>query len=311
MNTLNSKSPATKSHLLTSVTDMSSLWDKSLSYRCIVRYLKCPKGWYKQLGKRQERGTEYSEVLGETVHEAVTHTTEEAQEKTIEKLAAAIPAGEKRDEFKKVAKDLIKTATKLRTPGIVEQWKERKLKVQLDGTDFTVVSKPDEINLVRTESGDEYLEIVEYKTGRIGASAEDQLFLAGLVVALLTRQNGWVGKIKLVARSLATGEQRDWNFSRATMHRDVEQLTAIFEDIEANLAGLGFEYNVSARCEKLACRFDCKKFKQWDRTGRPELVAQDRPRSWRRFREFQTPAYKRAGYTNRFGDGNSVSHAAA
>lgn len=311
MLTHNPKSDSTKSHLLTSVTSLTNLWDKSLSFRCIIRYLNCEKGWQKQLNKRDERGTEYSEVLGETVHEAVTHSTEEAQEKTIEKLAAAIPAGEKRNEFKKVAKDFIKTAVKLRTPGIVEQWKERKLKVQLEGTDYTVVTKPDEINLVRTESGDEYLEIVEYKTGRIGASAEDQLFLAGLVVALLTRQNGWVGKIKLVARSLATGEQRDWNFSRASMHRDVEQLTAIFEDVEASLNGLGFDYNVSFRCEKLACRFDCKKFKAWDRAGRPELVAQDRPRSWRRFIDNRTPAYKRSGYTNRFGNGNSASHAAA
>jgi len=310
MNTLNNTTK--KSHLLNSVTDLSAKWDKSLSYRCIVRYLKCPKSWYKLLGKRDERGTEFSEVLGETVHEAVTHKTEDAQEKTIEKLAAAIPAGEKRNEFKKVAKDFIKTAERLRTPGIVEQWKERKLKVRLEGTDYTVVAKPDEINLVKTESGEVYLEIVEYKTGRIGASAEDQLFLAGLVVALLTRQSGWIGKIKLVARSLATGEQRDWNFSRATMHRDVEQLTAIFAEIEEGLkTGVGFDYNVGFNCEKLACRFDCKKFKQWDRAGRPELEASSRPRSWRRFIDTRTPGYQRSGHTSRFGYGNSISRAAA
>ncbi len=307
MNTLNT----TKSHLLTSVIDVSSKWDKSLSYRCIVRYLKCPKSFYKLLGKRDERGTEFSEVLGETVHEAVTHTTEEAQEKAIERFVPSIPVGEKRAEFVKVAKDFIKTAVRLRTPGIVEQWKERKLKVRLEGTDFVLVSKPDEINLVKLPNGDEYLEIVDYKTGRIGASAEDQLFLAGLVVALLARQNGWVGNIKLVARSLATGEQQDWNFSRIGMKRDLEQLTAIFKEIEENLVkGIGFDYNVGFNCDKLACRFDCKKFKQWDRNGRPELEASARPRSWRRFIDTRTPAYQRSGFPNRF-SGSSVSHAAA
>jgi RecB family exonuclease len=306
MNTLNT----TKSHLLTSVTDMSAKWDKSLSYRCIVRYLKCPKSFYKLLGKRDERGTEFSEVLGETVHEAVTHTTEEAQEKAIEKFVASIPAGEKRNEFKKVAKDFIKTAVRLRTPGIVEQWKERKLKVRLEGTDYVLVTKPDEVNLVKLQNGDEYIEVVDYKTGRIGASAEDQLFLAGLVVALLARQNGWVGNIKLVARSLATGEQQDWNFSRIAMKRDLEQLTAIFEEIEENLVnGIGFEYNVSSNCERLACRFDCKKFKQAARANAPELDSQGPRRSWRRFTDNRTSAYQRSGFTNRF-QANSVSAAA-
>ena len=304
---------ATKSHLLTSSTDVSVKWDKSLSYRCISRYLKCPKSFYKLLGKRDERGTAFAEVLGETVHEAVTHTTEEAQEKAIERFASSIPAGEKRSELTKVAKDFIKTAVRMRTPGIIEQWKERKLKIRLEGTDYVVVTKPDEINLVKSADGDEYLEIVDYKSGRIGASAEDQLFLAGLVVALIAREGGWVGNIKLVARSLSTGEQQDWNFSRIALKRDVAQLTALFREIETkSLTGLGFEYGVGFNCDKLACRFDCKRFKQWDRAGRPELAASTRPRSWRRFIETRVSANTKPGDSNRFRhNGSSVSRVAA
>ncbi len=301
----------TKSHLLRPVTPRNSKWDNlSLSYRDIQRYLKCEKSIDKLQGLRDERGTEITEVLGETVHEAVTHVTEEGREKAIQQFAATIPAGEKREEFVRVAKACTKTAVQMRTPGIVEQWKERKLKIRLEGTDCVLVTKPDEINLVKLPNGDEYLEIVEYKTGKLGASAEDQLFFAGLVVALIAREGGWVGNIKLVARCLSTGEQREWNFSRLNMRRDIAQLNAIINDIEMSINGVGFEYSVGFHCQKLACRLNCKKFKAWDRAGRPEIETPERPRSWRRYTDFRVPAMKKAGFHNRF-EGNSVSHVAA
>jgi len=300
----------TTSHLLRPVTARPSKWDNfSLSFRDIQRYLKCEKSIDKLQGLRDERGVDLTEVLGETVHEAVTQISEEAREKTIEQFAASIPAGEKRDEFVRTAKDCTKTAFKMRTPGIVEQWKERKLKIRLEGTDCVLVSKPDEINLVKLPNGDEYLEIVEYKTGKIGASAEDQLFFAGLVAALLALQNGWVGNIKLVARCLKTGEQRDWNFSRLNMRRDMAQLKALIKDIEMSVNGLGFDYGVGFHCQKLACRFDCKKFKAWDRAGRPDIETPVRPRSWRRYADSNVPSFKKAGY-NRFNGIDAASVAA-
>ncbi len=285
-----------KSHLLRSVLPMPAwMQDKSLSHSDIRLWLKCRKSYAKARQKFFKKGTSIREVEGEAVHEAVTKTTSEEVEKVIAEKLSVIPQ-EKRAESEKAVRSFIKKATEMRTPGIIEQWKERKLKILLKELGWELVSKPDEINLVQLPSGETYLEIVEYKTGNfIGGTAKDQLIFAGLVAALIISKTGnWFGEIKLVARCLATGEEKPWTFDRNKIKLYVAELNAITKDIEVAMAAQQFDYHFSKACHNKPCRFDCRRFKEWVKAGEPEIVTPIRPRSWRWYTQPEAPVKSEA-----------------
>lgn len=280
-----------KSHLLRSVLPLPAwMQDHSISFSDIQLWLKCHKSYAKARAKFFKKGTSVREVEGELVHEAVTKTTSEEVEKVIAEKLAIIPQ-EKRAESEKAVRKYISMAVKLRTPGVIEQWKERKLKYLLKEIGWELVSKPDEINLVKLPSGETYLEIVEYKTGKfIGGSAKDQLIFGGLVAALIIAKTGnWTGDIQLVARCLATGEQKTWTFYRSDIERYVAELAAIIKDIEVAMATQQFNYQFSKACHNKPCRFDCRRFKEWVKAGEPETVTPLRPRSWRWYTDPKAP----------------------
>lgn len=284
-----------KSHLLRSVLPLPAwMQDHSISFSDIQLWLKCQKSYAKARQKFFKKGTSIREAEGEAVHEAVTKNTVEEVEKVIAEKLAVIPQ-EKRAASEKAVREYISMATKLRTVGIIEQWKERKLKYTLEGIGWVLVSKPDEINLVKLPSGETVLEIVEYKTGRIlGPSAKDQLFFAGLVAALIiARAGNWSGNIRMVARCLSTGKERTWTFYRSEVASEIEryvaELVAIIKDIEVAMAKQEFDYHFSKACHNKPCRFDCRRFKEWARAGEPETVTPLRPRSWRWYTDPKAP----------------------
>lgn len=273
--------------LRTSTAVRIDVADHSMSNTDIKNWLICKKRFARIRALRNKTKQDLKGFLGTVTHDAVAEPTKEGVERVIKESMDKLPEAE-RPASEKAVREFIAMAESKRSQFIVEQWKERKLKYTLPNSQVTLVTVPDEINKeVHPETG-ECIEIVEYKTGKkLGASTKDQLFLAGLIIACLSYRNGWIGPIRLVALSLATGEKKVWYFPRNDIEELIARLEAIDADIQAATKTKAFEHTASRRCEFCPILHDCRQGKQWmarwEEAGRPYEETPAQILTWRKY----------------------------